>query len=86
MFQGYILPSSSFIALLMEVVRTSEMSVWFDGTTWRYMSESCHLHARCHDNLKSHLFLFIPHAMKFLMSKQYPSKQEEALSLMVMYF
>jgi len=38
---------------MMEAVRTSEMSVYFE-TTRRYNLESCRLHTRRRENLKSH--------------------------------
>jgi len=40
--------------LMMEAVRTSETSVYFHETTRRYVPESCHLHTRRRENLKSH--------------------------------
>jgi hypothetical protein len=45
------------IALMMEAVCTSESSVYFE-TTWCYIPEVCHLHTHCHENLKSHLYVF----------------------------
>jgi hypothetical protein len=37
--------SASIIALMMEAVRTSEMSVNFKVTTRRYITEDCELHS-----------------------------------------
>jgi hypothetical protein len=46
-------------ALMMEAVRTSETSVYFNKTTWCYIPEVCHLHS-CHgENLKSHVVVAI---------------------------
>jgi hypothetical protein len=42
------------IALMMEAVRTSETSVNFNVTTWRYIPEDSKLHTRCRENPKSH--------------------------------
>jgi hypothetical protein len=42
------------IALMMEAVRSSETSVYFNYITWRYIPEDCNLHTRCRENLKSH--------------------------------
>jgi hypothetical protein len=39
----------------MEAVHTSETWVYFNETKWRYIPESSHLHARCHENLKFHM-------------------------------
>jgi hypothetical protein len=41
--------------VMMEVVRTSETSVYFNETTWCYIPEHCHVHTRRCDNLKSHV-------------------------------
>jgi hypothetical protein len=38
---------------MMEAVRTSETSVYFNGTTRRYIPEGCHFHTRRRENLKS---------------------------------
>jgi hypothetical protein len=43
------------IALMMEAVSTSETSVNFYQTTRHNNPEVSHLHARCRENLKSHL-------------------------------
>jgi hypothetical protein len=45
--------TAPIIALMMEAVRTSETSV-YNETTRRYIPESCHLHTRHGENLKSH--------------------------------
>jgi hypothetical protein len=42
------------VALMMEAVRTSETSVHFNVTTWRYIPEDSKLHTRRCENLKSH--------------------------------
>jgi hypothetical protein len=42
-----------FIALMMEAVRISETSVYFNETTRRYVPEGYNLHTRRRDNLKS---------------------------------
>jgi hypothetical protein len=39
------------VALMMDAVHTSDMSVWFHAR--RYIPESCHLHTRRRENLKS---------------------------------
>jgi hypothetical protein len=39
---------------MVDAVRTSEMSVYFDETTRRYIPEGCHLLTRLRENLKSH--------------------------------
>jgi hypothetical protein len=38
----------------METVLTSETSVNFNVTTWRYIPEDSKLHTRSRENLKSH--------------------------------
>jgi hypothetical protein len=43
------------MALAMEAVSTSEMSVNFYQITRRNIPENSHLHTRCRENLKSHL-------------------------------
>jgi hypothetical protein len=40
----------------MEAVRTSEVFVYLNKTTWPYIPESCHLHACHRENQKSHDF------------------------------
>jgi hypothetical protein len=42
------------MALMMEAVRTSETSVNFNMTTWRYIPGDSRLHSRHRENLKSH--------------------------------
>jgi hypothetical protein len=42
------------IRAMIEAVRTSETSVHFDVTTWRYIPEDS-LHTRRRENLKSHI-------------------------------
>jgi hypothetical protein len=49
--------TASFIALMMEAVRTSEKSVNFNVTTRHYISEDSKLHTRRRENLKSHILL-----------------------------
>jgi hypothetical protein len=44
-------PAASIIRV--EAASTSEMSVNFYQTTWRYIPEDSHLHTLCHENLKS---------------------------------
>jgi hypothetical protein len=44
----------SMVVSMMEAVRTSETSIYFNQTTWRYIPESCRLYARRRENLKSH--------------------------------
>jgi hypothetical protein len=39
---------------MIEAVRISEMSVYFNETTLRYIPEGCHLHTLSSNNLKSH--------------------------------
>jgi hypothetical protein len=41
-------------AMLMQAVHTSEMSVYFNETTWFSIPESCHLGTYRHENLKCH--------------------------------
>jgi hypothetical protein len=36
--------NASLIRAILEAVHTSETSVYFHGTTWRYIPESCYLH------------------------------------------
>jgi hypothetical protein len=38
----------------MEALRTSEISVFSNETTWSYIPGGSHLHTRRHENLKSH--------------------------------
>jgi hypothetical protein len=41
-------------AMYLDMVHTSEMSIYFHETAWLYILEGCHLHT-CHlENLKSH--------------------------------
>jgi hypothetical protein len=51
-FLGYTTVQSLVITLI-EVLRTSETSIYFNETTRRYIPESCHLHTRRRANLKS---------------------------------
>jgi hypothetical protein len=44
---------------MMKAVRTSEMSVNFNVTTWRYIPEDSELYTRCRENLKSHIGTFL---------------------------
>jgi hypothetical protein len=44
---------------MMEAVRTSEMSVYFNVTSRLYIPEFCKLHTRRRENLKSHLVKLI---------------------------
>jgi hypothetical protein len=53
-FQGYVLPPSSLIALMMEAARTSENSVDMQLKTRQYIPEDSELHSRRRENLKSH--------------------------------
>jgi hypothetical protein len=39
---------------MMEAVRTSETSIIFNVTAWRYISEVSKLHIRRRENLKFH--------------------------------
>jgi hypothetical protein len=48
-----------FIALMMEAVRTSETSVNFNVTAWRYILEDSKLHTRCRENPKSHVCIYV---------------------------
>jgi hypothetical protein len=47
--------TASIIVLMMEAVRTSETSVNFNVTTWRYIPEDSKLHTRHRESLKSHM-------------------------------
>jgi hypothetical protein len=42
------------VSLIIQAVRISETSVYFNVTTRCYITESCHLHTRRHEKLKSH--------------------------------
>jgi hypothetical protein len=42
------------ITLMMEAVRTSEISVYSNETTRRYIPEGSHFYTRRRENLKSH--------------------------------
>jgi hypothetical protein len=54
--------TTSIIALMMETVRTSEMSVHSNEATRRYIPEQSKLHTRSHENLKSHIhYLYVCH-------------------------
>jgi hypothetical protein len=44
-----------FMALMMEAVRISETSVYFNETIRRCSPEDSKLHTRHHENLKSHI-------------------------------
>jgi hypothetical protein len=44
---------------MMEAARTSETLVDFYQTTWHYDPEDSHLHAHCHENLKSYMSLML---------------------------
>jgi hypothetical protein len=39
---------------MMEAVRNSETSVYFNETTLRYISEGCHVHTFRRENLQAH--------------------------------
>jgi hypothetical protein len=52
-------PKEIFIALMMEAVRTSEMSVNFNVTTQRYIPEESKLHTRRRESLKSYLVILL---------------------------
>jgi hypothetical protein len=45
-------PCRAFISLMTETVRTSETSVYFNESAWRYIQEGCHHHTRYFENLK----------------------------------
>jgi hypothetical protein len=47
------------ITLMMEAASTSETSVNFYQTTWCNNPEDRHLHAYCHENVKSYILLCI---------------------------
>jgi hypothetical protein len=42
---------------MMEEVRASETSVYYNETTRRYILEGCHLHTRRREDLKSHILV-----------------------------
>jgi hypothetical protein len=48
---GLVEFSGRFIALMMDAVRTSETSVYFNETTRRYIPEGCHLQTRRRENM-----------------------------------
>jgi hypothetical protein len=50
--------TSSVISAMMEAVRTSETSVFFNETARLYIPQGCHVHTRRRENLKSFLLLF----------------------------
>jgi hypothetical protein len=50
----YGLDNQGFIALMIEAVRTSETSVHFNVTTWRYIPENSELHICRREDLKCH--------------------------------
>jgi hypothetical protein len=52
-------PKERLIALMMEAVRTSEMSVNFNVTTQRYIPEESKLHTRRRESLKSYLVILL---------------------------
>jgi hypothetical protein len=47
------------IALMMEVVRTSETSVCFHEITGHFIPESCYIHIHLRENLKSPTFVLL---------------------------
>jgi hypothetical protein len=49
---------TAIIALMMDAVRTSETSVYFNGATRRYIPQGYHIHTRRPENLKSLIILF----------------------------
>jgi hypothetical protein len=53
------------IALMMEAVRTSEMTVNFNMTTWLYSPEDSKLHTRHDENLTSHLIKICLEVLRF---------------------
>jgi hypothetical protein len=72
------------VALMMEAVCTSEMSVYIYKPTWHHIPEGCHLHKGCCKNLKSHIVTNIlfpypdsddymePHPRRLLMTFSLP--------------
>jgi hypothetical protein len=58
MCNAYIIRAMN--AMTMEAVRTSETSVYFSEIIRRYIPESCHLHTRRRENLKSHIVFMCP--------------------------
>jgi hypothetical protein len=65
----YTHDASTFTALMMEAVHTSETSVYLNKATRCYIPESRSLHIRCYENLESQIpttFLppFFPHFIK----------------------
>jgi hypothetical protein len=51
--------AACIIALMMETVRISETSLYFNDRTRHYIPEDFHLQARRRENLKSHLHIFV---------------------------
>jgi hypothetical protein len=49
-----IASTNRVIALMMEIVSTSETLVNFYQTTWHYNSEDSRFHTCSHENMKSH--------------------------------
>jgi hypothetical protein len=49
---------TAIIALMMDTVRTSETSVYFNGATRRYIPQDYHIHTRRPENLKFLIILF----------------------------
>jgi hypothetical protein len=54
------------IALMLEAVRTSEMSVYFNKTTRRYIPDGCYLHTRRRENMNSHSLRTDPSQCEYL--------------------
>jgi hypothetical protein len=57
----------AMIALMMQGVSTSEMSVSFYQTTRRNIPEGCHLHTRRRENLNSHTVFSASAKLKLVM-------------------
>jgi hypothetical protein len=54
---------------MMEAASTSEMSVNFYQTTWRYNPEDSYLHTCCYENLKSYNIEVVTQWMKLCTRK-----------------
>jgi hypothetical protein len=67
----------SLVALMMEAISTSEMSVSMYQTTRRNIPEDSHVHTRRRENLKYHLVWNSFWVQNFLMS---PAREQEQFS------